>query len=98
MFQQLAKPIAVAFGGVHRMKRLNDKQAVVGVVEFQLVDHAARYNEVVTVRKIDVAHLGTQLSRTFVDENDFVGIGIFVEVVFHALRRCSELEVNVRVH
>ena len=54
-------------------------------VEFQLVDHAARNHEVVTVGKIDVAHLCAQFARTLVDKNDFVGIGVFVEIIFHAL-------------
>ena len=98
MFQQLTEPIAVALWCVHRIERLHDEQAVIFVIEMQLINHTARNHQVVSIGKIDVSQLGFERSATFMNEQDLIGIGILVKVIGHRLLRRCQFNVAIRVY
>ncbi len=97
MLGQLPEFIAVTARGGDRPGGFDDKQAVVRPFEFQLVDGAARDDEVVAVLERHVAVHGTKGTRAHMNEDHLIGIGILEKVVAHALTwgRQADLTVNI---
>lgn len=94
---ELPDGVAVAFGRYDGAERFDDEEAVVGGVEMQLVGGAARNDDIIAVLEGQFAVHGEELAGAFVDEDHFVGIGIFEEVAGHALARRGEDDAAVVV-
>ena len=97
VLQELAKFVAVALGRNHGAVALRDHQTVVFGVEVDLVNHAARHHQVIAVGKGEVAQEGAQGAGAFVDEDDLVRIGVFVEIGAQGLARGSRGDDEVVV-
>ena len=80
MFQQLPKPVAVTLGGINGMKTLRVQQAIVLSIKIDLVDHPPGNEQVVAVFKGDIAQLGAQGTLAPMDEQQLIGVGIFVKI------------------
>jgi hypothetical protein len=88
---QLAEGVAVALGRDYRAVRLDDEQAVVGAVEFELIDGAARHHHIIAVFERHRAVHGAQPAAALMDEDDLVGVGIFEEVLVMLRRGAARM-------
>ncbi len=98
MLQQLAELISISFRCVNRTEGFHKKKPVIRCIKLNLIDHPTRNNEVVTVFKIKGTHECLEFSRSFVNENQFISTGIFIEVIRHRHSRRRNANVNIIIH
>src|SRR5687768_1698217 len=97
MFQQLSVLAEVLFRKSNRTKRFHDEQPVVLVMKLYLINGPAWNYQVIAIGKGQFAIHGTQYTRSFMYEDHFIGIGIFIKIIVHAFLRCGQYNMAIVV-
>src|SRR5690606_18626059 len=97
MLKQLAVFAYIFFWITYRAERLNNKQPVIGIRKFNLVNSTSWDHEVITIVKRQFSIHRAQYSFALMHKNHFIRISIFVEILFHAFLRCSQHNMTIIV-
>src|SRR5690606_41481747 len=90
MFQQLTKPVAIAFWRVNWSAGFNNKESVVFGIKIHFVDDTSWNKQIIAVFKIEIAEMCAAFSGAFMDENKFIGVGGFIKIMFGRVLWCCE--------
>lgn len=90
MFYQLFVIIVVVFGCDDRIVGFYDKELVVFLIKFQLVNGVFWDYYIVVIFKFYYVVYGFQLAGIFMDENVFVCICIFEKIIGYVFVGCSQ--------
>ena len=97
MFQQLPHLVHIPLREVDRRKTLHYKQAVVLIVEMELINSSSGYDDIIAVFKAHFTISTQQFTAAFMYEDHLIGIGVLVEIICHALLRGCKRYVEVVV-
>lgn len=95
MFEELPVFIAVSLRGNYRGMGFYNQEAVVGTVEFYLINCASWDDQVIAIGEFDAAIDCFQSSGADMDKNYFIGIGILIEIIFHGIQWRGEANIQI---
>ena len=95
--QKLTEMIPVALGRDDRTERFDDEQAVLLRSELDLIDDAARHDQIVQRAKGAGGPEGMQHTRALMDKEEFIGICVLIKIVGHGCPGCRQTDVQVVV-
>ncbi len=97
MLEHLAKLISVPLGRNHGGMALDHQHPVVGSIKGQLVDGATGNHNVIRVLKAKLAKHGPHHPTSLVNEEEFIAVGILVEIVLNSFARGGHINLDIRV-